>query len=102
MHHATSLVALAATLALSSSALADPPIRTLLITGHNNHNWRYTSRLHQDTLENTGRFAVTITDDPATTLADATELNKYQLFVLDYNDSQSPKRWGAAAENNFE
>jgi type 1 glutamine amidotransferase len=77
------------------------PINTLLITGHNNHNWQFTSRLHKDTLEATGRFAVDITDTPQTTLADAAALAQYQLLVLDYNDYNDPKRWGDAAEQNF-
>ena len=80
---------------------AAEPIRTLVITGHNNHNWQYTSRVHADTLEATGRFDVTITDDPAAALADAANLGTYKLFVLDYNDIQEPKRWGDAAEKNF-
>lgn len=91
----------AAALAITAGAAAEPPIRTLLITGHNNHNWQYTSRVHADTLEATGRFDVDITDDPAATLADGAALGKYQLFVLDYNDSQAAKRWGSAAEQNF-
>lgn len=78
-----------------------PTIHALLITGHNNHNWRYTSRQHEDTLEATGRFTVDITDEPAKTLADAAALKKYQVFILDYNDSQEAKRWGDAAEKNF-
>ncbi len=85
----------------SLSASAQQPIPTLLITGHNNHNWQYTSRLHADTLEATGRFAVTITDDPAATLADADKLAGYRLFVLDYNDIHEPRRWGEQAEANF-
>jgi type 1 glutamine amidotransferase len=82
-------------------AQGQPPIKALIVTGHNNHNWQYTSRVHADTLAWTGRFAVDITDDPATTLADAKGIAKYQVFVLDYNDSQAPKRWGDAAEKNF-
>ncbi|MGH7131684.1 MAG: family 16 glycoside hydrolase [Phycisphaerales bacterium] len=100
-------ILLASTL-LSASSLAQPtmtlepmPIRTLVITGRNNHNWQYTSRVHADTLAATGRFTVDITDDPATTLADAAAAGKYQLFVLDYNDWDAAKRWGDAAEKNF-
>src|ERR1051325_7978794 len=90
--------------ARAAEAPAEPaPIRTLLVTGFNNHNWQYTSRVHKDTLEGCGRFQVDITDDPRTTLADASKLSQYKLFVLDYNDSQAktPQRWGEAAEKNF-
>jgi type 1 glutamine amidotransferase len=77
------------------------PIRGLLITGHNNHNWQYTSRLHKDTLEATGGFAIDITDSPGETLANRDALKHYQLFILDYNDFNSPKRWRDPAETNF-
>jgi type 1 glutamine amidotransferase len=87
-----------------ASPIRPGPIQTLLITGHNNHNWQYTSRVHKETLEGTGRFQVDITEDPAATLADGAGLKKYQLFVLDYNDYHAAKRWGepgGAAEKNF-
>lgn len=94
--------ALFASLALSTMVSApETPIQTLIITGQNNHNWLFTSRVHAETLAASGRFAVDITDDPATTLADAAKVGKYQLFVLDYNDSSSTNRWGEAAEKNF-
>ncbi|MBX3403327.1 MAG: DUF1080 domain-containing protein [Phycisphaeraceae bacterium] len=91
----------AAAAVLAAVSVAPEPIPTLLITGHNNHNWQYTSRVHADTLRATGRFDVTITDDPARTLADGAALGAYRLFVLDYNDIHEPRRWGDAAERNF-
>jgi type 1 glutamine amidotransferase len=78
-----------------------PPIRTLLITGVNNHNWQYSSRLHADTLEATGRFAVDITDSPEAVLGDPKKLSGYSLFVMDYNDYESPQRWNETSERNF-
>lgn len=95
------MFAVLSSLVCASAALAAEPIRALIITGHNNHNWEYTSRVHKDTLEATGKFVVDITDDPAKTLADAPGIAKYQVFVLDYNDWGSPKRWGEPAESNF-
>ncbi|MEI7658954.1 MAG: family 16 glycoside hydrolase [Phycisphaerae bacterium] len=86
----------------NASSGTSSPIKALLITGHNNHNWKYTSRVHAETLEATGRFEVTITDDPAATLADAAAVSAYQVFVLDYNDMQASKRWGESADRNFE
>ena len=41
-------------------ARAGGPIRALLLTGKNNHNWQYTSRVHEDTLEATGLFQVDV------------------------------------------
>lgn len=90
---------LAVALTLSAAAQSAEPIRALLITGHNNHNWKYTSRVHADTLEATGRFDVDITDTPEKTLAEG--LDGYRVFVLDYNDYGSPRRWGPAAEAAF-
>jgi type 1 glutamine amidotransferase len=84
-------------LAASTPAWADEPIRALLLTGQNNHNWPFTSRVHEETLEATGRFAVDVADDPAAALADAGALKGYSVFVLDYNG----RRWGDAAEANF-
>lgn len=96
-----SLLPVAAILCLAAgSASADEPIRTLLLTGKNNHNWQYTSRVHAETLGDTGRFAVTISDDPAKTLA-AKPRQPWQLFVIDYNDLDAPKRWGDAADKAF-
>ncbi|MBL8757543.1 MAG: DUF1080 domain-containing protein [Phycisphaerae bacterium] len=99
------MITLAAVLSLALTApnaeAAGSPIRTLLLTGHNNHNWRYTSRVHEETLEATGRFTVDVTDDPGATLADSAALTGYQLFVLDYNDWHQPKPWPEAAQRNF-
>ena len=91
----------AAALALAAGGAAAEPIKALIITGHNNHNWQYTSRVHKDTLEGCGRFQVDITDDPKTMLADASKLSQYKLFVLDYNDSQAktPQRWALLLRN---
>jgi type 1 glutamine amidotransferase len=80
-----------------ASAAGGDAIKTLLITGQNNHNWQFTSRVHEETLEATGRFDVDVTDNPASTLADGAGLGQYKLFVLDYNG----ERWGSGAEANF-
>jgi type 1 glutamine amidotransferase len=73
------------------------PIRVLLVTGENNHDWEYTSKVHKETLEATGRFRVDITEKPGVDLADAGKLHQYGVFVLDYNGA----RWGDAAEKAF-
>ncbi len=80
--------------------MAEGPIHALLLTGQNNHNWQYISRLHQDILQDTGRFVVDVADDTPAALADAAALKKYQVFVLDYNNDGGP-RWGDKAETNF-
>jgi type 1 glutamine amidotransferase len=89
------LLALAGVCSASDGELQ--PIRALLLTGQNNHHWRYTSRFHAETLEATGRFEVSIADDPAKALTDAKGLDDVQLFIVDYNG----QRWGREAEANF-
>lgn len=76
---------------------AGEPIPVLLVTGQNNHDWRYTSAEHQKTLEATGRFHVELITDPASALRDTKALAGYKAIMLDYNGP----RWGADAETNF-
>ncbi|MEZ6197439.1 MAG: ThuA domain-containing protein [Planctomycetota bacterium] len=72
-------------------------IRVLVLTGQNNHDCAFTSRLVETFLEKTGRFDVDVTDEPAKALADAGKLAGYRCFFLDYNG----ERWGEKAEANF-
>jgi type 1 glutamine amidotransferase len=92
---AATVVALSGPLALAQNK--EEPVRALLITGQNNHNWQYTSRVHKDTLEETGRFVVSITDGAPTALKDPNFLKQFSVLVLDYNGP----RWGEPAETNF-
>jgi type 1 glutamine amidotransferase len=79
-------------------AFAEPPIPTLIVTGQNNHNWWYTSRVHQETLEATGRFAVSITEHPEVDFASPNFFSKVKVVVLDYNAAD---RWPPEAEKAF-
>lgn len=72
-------------------------IPVLIVTGESNHDWEWTSKALERSLEATGRFDVDVTADPAKGLADELELTNYRVFVLDYNG----KRWGEPAETNF-
>ena len=83
--------------AVSDPGLHDGRIPLLLITGANNHDWKWTSRNLAKVLEESGRFRVTITTKPAETLVRPEEITKYAAFVLDYNGP----RWGEAAESAF-
>ena len=87
---------LLAALVVGGAVGAQDRIPVLLITGANNHDWEYTSNELEKILEGTGRFDVTSTADPASTLA-TEDLGRYRLFFLDYNG----KRWGEAAEKRF-
>ncbi len=92
---AASLVALAS--GAPERGEAKDTIRALLLTGQQNHDWTYTSNVHKQTLEATGRFTVDLTTTPAEALADAKSLANYKVLVVDYNG----ERWGSAAEKNF-
>ncbi len=73
-------------------------IRTLVITGANNHDWRRSAPFCKVLLESTGTFTVDLTENPAKFFADPSALGPYQLFLLDYNGPD----WGDAARKNFE
>lgn len=73
------------------------PVPVLLIGGANNHDWKWTTPSLNNILTESGRFEVTVTNNPKETLADADKLKKFRAFVLDYNGP----RWGATAEANF-
>jgi len=72
-------------------------IPVLIVSGANNHDWRWTTPSIESMLDESGLFDVTITYDPATDLADEKGLARYKALVLDYNGP----RWGEAAEASF-
>ncbi len=73
------------------------PLRALIVTGRNNHDWRFTSRELAALLEASGRFAVRTTENPARDLAAGPLLAWADVVVLDYNGP----RFGAAAEQRL-
>ncbi len=68
------------------------PIKTLIFSGHNNHDWRSTTPFLKKILLESGRFDVRVEEEPRGTTA--ATLAGYDLLVLDY---QGP-RWGAETE----
>lgn len=80
-------------LALLAGGAAGSPLRVLIFSGHNNHDWRLTTPEIQKVLEETGRFEVRVTDEPA----GVTEavLSRFDLVVLNY----CGERWGEPAES---
>ena len=83
-------------LLLAPFAAAQAPAHILIVTGANNHDWRFTSEDYKRLLEETRRFRVTITRDPARDLA-RLDLTRFQAMLLDYNGP----RWGEKPEKRF-
>ncbi len=82
---------------LAAAALAAAaPVRVLILSGRNNHDWRTTTPHLRQILNNAGRFDVRVQEEPAG-ITEAT-LASYDLLVLDYNGA----RWGAPAEKAVE
>ena len=71
------------------------PIRTLLLSGANNHDWKRTAPYLQSLLIDSGRFSVTLATDASSALED--DLESYDLFLLDYNGPL----WSEKAQSNF-
>lgn len=72
-------------------------ISVLVVSGQNNHDWKWTSPSLASILEESGRFDVEVTYEPNVDLANAEKLSGVQAVVLDYNGD----RWGEAAETTF-
>ncbi|MEC7582941.1 MAG: family 16 glycoside hydrolase [Planctomycetota bacterium] len=72
-------------------------IQALVVSGANNHDWRWTSPEIERVLEETGMFDVEITYEPGKDLASPGKLDNIDVLVLDYNGP----RWGDSAEQAF-
>lgn len=95
----TSLVAFGL-LALCATAQAgdDGPIKLLIFSGANNHSWKTTTPVLKKLYEDSGRFAVTVTEDvPNFNPAD---FAKYDAIVCNYTSypNVTDHRWPAATE----
>ena len=85
---------LALCLGPATSARAEQPIKTLLITGQNNHNWPVSHVVLKEILENSGRFDVDLAVSPAKgedMSGFVLDFKPYQLVVLDYNGDAWPE-----------
>ena len=79
---------------LATFAWAGKPIKTLLITGQNNHNWPVSHVVLEKILENSGLFEVDLAVSPAKgedMSGFVLDFEPYQLVVLDYNGDAWPK-----------
>lgn len=85
---------------LACAAYAVPPIKTLIVTGQNNHHWEVSHVAIQKILENSGLFSVDLAISPAAgedMSAFAPDFSSYSLVVLDYNGAP----WSPEANRRF-
>jgi glycosyltransferase len=78
----------------------DSKIKTLIVTGQNNHKWEVSYVAIEQILENSGLFTVDITISPKAgkTMSNfKPDFASYQLVVLDYNGD----RWPEETEKSF-
>ncbi len=76
------------------SISARKPIKTLLITGQNNHNWQVSHVVLKQILENSGRFTVDFAISPEKGKDMSKfilDFSDYKLVVLDYNGDMWPE-----------
>jgi len=71
---------------------AAPVIRTLIISGHDHHDWRSTTPYLRKLLDDTGRFEVRVEEEP--TGITAATLENFDVLILHYNGL----RWPAETE----
>ncbi len=73
------------------------PLRVLVLTGTNNHDWRQTTPALERIYEESGRFTVDVTEDPSS--CDEQILAKYDLVVSNWtNFPDEARAWGTDAE----
>ncbi len=75
-------------------AQAPQKLRVLILTGENNHNWRATTPVLRQILEDTGRFTVHVTYRPERCTAE--KFARYDVLLSNFNSRQ---RWGEPAES---
>jgi type 1 glutamine amidotransferase/HEAT repeat protein len=92
-----SLASLGFGLPVATAQAGAGPLRVLMLSGMNNHDWQQTTPALERIYEDSGRFAVEVTEDPSS--CDAAALAKYDLVVSNWTNYPSEDRaWGAEAE----
>lgn len=86
-----------------SLGAAETPIRVLIFSGQNNHNWRETTPRLKKILAGCGRFSVDVTEHPEQ--ATAATLAPYQVILNNWNawkpNDQMVKEWPAPMREAF-
>jgi hypothetical protein len=88
------LLFLLAAVCLAGALSARKPIKTLLITGQNNHNWQVSHLVIKEILENSGKFRVDFAVSPEKgqdMSGFVLDFKPYDLVILDYNGDPWPE-----------
>ena len=89
------LSALALFIGCKSATAPKEPIKALIVTGQNNHNWQVSHVALQKTLENSGLFQVDLAVSPKSgedMSSFILDFSKYGVVVLDYNGDNWPQQ----------
>src|SRR5262245_23543209 len=103
LHRLTAGVVLSlAALALPAVVAAESQVRVLLLDGQNNHNWRATTPLLKQELEQCGRFTVDVASQmkpgeksPTATVGFPPDLDRYDVLLSNYNGAPWPREFQA-------
>ncbi|MFA7006961.1 MAG: ThuA domain-containing protein, partial [Verrucomicrobiia bacterium] len=87
------VIAVACLVALACQLGAAEPIRVLILTGQNNHNWKETTPKLKEILVKSGRFTVDVTEHPEQ--CDAATFARYDALLSNWN------AWGKVAVTNW-
>ncbi len=75
-------------------SLAEPPLKALIIDGQNNHDWRNTTPLLRQPLEQTGLFTVDVATSPPggqDMSGFRPSFKDYDVLVMNYNGADWPE-----------
>jgi type 1 glutamine amidotransferase len=95
------LLFFAAAILVACTLYGKKPVKALLITGQNNHNWQVSHIVIKDILEQSGLFTVDFAISPEKgkdMSAFIVDFTPYSLVILDYNGDQ----WPEQTMKNFE
>lgn len=84
--------------ALTCSFRTEEKLPVLLLTGSHRHDWVNTTPLLEKFLEATGRFDVTVSEDPPSVLTPET-LRRYRVVLLHYRETDRPMKFEILDEN---
>ncbi len=77
------------------------PVKLLILSGQNNHDWQKTTPMLERILTNSGMFTVSITNRPDT--LEYSDYLKFRLIVSNWNSwPDTSNRWDPSREQAFE